>query len=691
MKGQILHEGRGRMRVHLIIGSLSMEQADSLEAYLNSFSSIEHASFDERTNNVVIYYSCLRSELIRILSEMKVSAFSSLPPISTGREITRHFERKVLVHVLKRTMLPLFLPSIMRPIIIFSKSASIIYKGLLSLRSKRLQVAFLDAVAVMLSLLRHDFSTAGSIMFLLGLSEILEEWTRKKSVDDLARSMSLNIDMVWQVLEDGRETLVPIHEVHAGNCIIVRAGSMIPLDGCVVEGEVEVNQSSMTGESLPVHKSVGGYVYAGTVVDNGECIIKVQNESGAGRYDRIVKMIEETEQMKSETENSAVKLSDRLVPFSLLGSMVTYLLTHNPMKALSFLMVDFSCALKLAIPIAVLSAMRECSNHHISVKGGRYLETFADVDTIVFDKTGTLTLSQPTLHEVIPFGGHDIKEVLKLAACLEEHYPHSIANAVVKAAELAGLKHEEQHSKVEYVVAHGIVSSIDGKRILIGSRHFVFEDEKCKILEEDLALYEQLPQEYSHLYLAIGGELAAVLLIEDPLREEASRVIDQLHQLGVKRCVMMTGDSYKTANAIAKKLQLDEFKAEVLPEDKASYIREARMDNHKLVMIGDGVNDSLALSEADVGIAMSDGAAIAKEISDITIGGENLESLITLRNISNQLMRRIEFDYRFILGFNSLLIFLGLSGVMSPSLMAYLHNISTLGISAKNMTNLLKK
>ena len=546
----------------------------------------------------------------------------------------------------------------------------------------------LDATAVSVSILRGDFSTAASVMFMLGLGEMLEDWTHKKSVSDLAGAMSLNVDKVWLKAEEG-EILVPVGDISAGDKIVVRTGNMIPLDGKVYEGEALVNQASMTGESLPVRKNSGSYVYAGTVVEEGECVISVEKTTGGGRYDRIVKMIEESEKLKSTAEDKASRLADKLVPYTLGGTLLTYLLTRNITKMLSVLMVDFSCALKLSMPIAVLSAMREGNKYNISVKGGRFLEAVAKADTVVFDKTGTLTYAKPTVAQIVTFADKEENEMLRLAACLEEHYPHSLANAVVDEAKNRGLNHEEYHSKVEYVVAHGISSTVEGKKVVIGSYHFVFEDEGCTVPDGEAEKFSSISDEYSHLYLAVSGVLCAVICVFDPLRAEAKDAIDALHALGIKKVVMMTGDNHKTAAAIAKTVGVDEFHAEVLPEDKADFIRREHREGRTVMMIGDGVNDTPALSEADAGVAINSGAAIAREIADITVSSEDLFEIVTLRKLSTALMSRIDRNYRFIVGFNFLLILLGVTGVIQPTTSALLHNTSTLGISLKSMTNLL--
>lgn len=560
--------------------------------------------------------------------------------------------------------------------------------GVQALLAGNIEVSVLDATTILISMLRGDFDTAGDLMFLLGLSEILEEWTHKKSVDDLARSMSLNVEKAWKVLDDGATVLVAVNEFKKGDRFVVRTSNMIPLDGIVVKGNAEVNQASMTGESLPVNKDAGKPVFAGTVVEDGECIVEVTSISGSGRYDRIVNMIEESEKMKSDFENRSTELADRLVPYSLIGTALTYALTRNTNKALSVLMVDFSCALKLSIPIAVLSAMRQASNMGIVIKGGKYMETVSQADTVVFDKTGTLTVSSPKVKDIVTFEGNDKKEMLKLAACLEEHYPHSIANAVVKAAADEGLVHEEKHSKVEYVVAHGIVSSINGKKVLIGSLHFLFEDEKCIIPEGEKEKFNNIPDEYSHLYMAIGNRLVAVILIEDPIRKESGQLIHSLHESGLHNLVMMTGDSERTAKAVASKVGMDAYYSEVLPEDKATFVRKEKSNGKKVIMIGDGINDALALSEADVAVAISNGAEITREIADITVPADDITKIAALRNLSTKLENRIEGNYHKIMTINSTLIALGILGILPPSSTAYLHNLSTLALSVYSMSDI---
>ena len=603
--------------------------------------------------------------------------------------MNREFEDKLALTVIRRGASDLFLPAPVMSALAVIRSAKYIKEGLLALWHRKLSVAVLDATAVTVSMVRGDFATAGSVMFMLRLGEILEEWTHKKSVADLASAMSLRVDSVWQQV-NGTEVLTKVTDVKPGDRIVIRTGGMIPLDGRVVEGEAMVNQSSLTGESMPVAKRPGSPVYAGTVAEEGECVVCVEKVSGSGRYDRVVRMIEESEKLKSTAEDKASRMADRLVPYTLGGTAVTYLLTRDVTKMLAVLMVDFSCALKLAIPVAVLSAMRESSGHHISVKGGRFLEAVAKADTIVFDKTGTLTYATPKVAQIVPFGGHREGDMLRLAACLEEHYPHSMANAVVEEAKRRGLTHEEYHSQVQYVVAHGISSMVENKKVIIGSAHFVFEDEGCCIPEGEQEKYDALPAAYSHLYLCVDGELAAVICIHDPLRREAKDAVKALHESGFTNVVMMTGDNRRTAEAVAAEVGVDAVYAEVLPEDKAAFIRQEKEKGHTVIMVGDGVNDSPALSEADAGIAISTGAAIAREIADITVASEDLFELVTLRKLSEALMARIHGSYRFIVAFNLSLITLGVAGVLPPAISALLHNTSTLGIGLKNMTDLLE-
>ena len=690
MKCTIQHDIPGRLRVHLCCGRMSLHQADVLEYYLRCLEGVQSVKVYDRTQDAVVVYGGSRDAVIRGLaafSFQKAEAME-LVPEHTARALNREFEDKLTGTVIRRCLSRLFLPVPIASAIAVLRSVKYIKEALRALCHGRLTVAVLDGTAVAVSVIRGDYDTAGSVMFMLRLGEILEEWTHKKSVADLASAMSLHVDNVWMQV-DGTEVLTKITDVQPGDRIVVRTGSLIPLDGTVAEGEAMVNQSSLTGESMPVVKRPGSPVYAGTVAEEGECVVTVEKVSGSGRYDRVVRMIEESEKLKSTAEDKAARMADKLVPYTLGGTVLTYLLTRNVTKMLSVLMVDFSCALKLAIPISVISAMRESSGYHISVKGGRFLEAVAKADTIVFDKTGTLTYATPTVAQVVPFGGRDEQEMLRLAACLEEHYPHSMANAVVEEAKKRGLSHEEYHSQVQYVVAHGISSMVDNEKVLIGSAHFVFEDEGCRIPAGEQTKFDAIPASYSHLYLCIDGELAAVICIHDPLRREAKDAVKALHDWGFTNVVMMTGDNRRTAESVAREVGVDAVYAEVLPEDKASFIRAEKEKGHTVIMVGDGVNDSPALSEADAGIAISTGAAIAREIADITIASEDLFELVILRRLSEALMDRIHGSYRFIVGFNLSLILLGVAGILPPTTSALLHNTSTLGISLKNMTNLL--
>lgn len=689
MKCKILHTSAGRIRVHLCVNGMTLRQADVLEYYIRNIDGITDVKVYVRTADTVIFFRGSNKRIIEALAAFSFESAENegLVPDHTSRVLNREFEDKLVMKVLLRFASKSFLPAPIRAGMAIIRSVRYISAGLKSLLNGKLSVSVLDATAVTVSLVRGDFSTASSVMFMLGLGELLEDWTHKKSVSDLAGAMTLNVDKVW--LKNGEETLVSVSDVKEGDRIIVRTGNMIPLDGKVVEGEAAVNQASMTGEALPVRKVCGSYAYAGTVVEEGECVIEVEKVSGGGRYDRIVKMIEESEKLKSTAEDKASRLADRLVPYTLGGTVLTYLLTRNVTKTLAVLMVDFSCALKLSMPIAVLSAMRECNQYNISVKGGKFLEAAAKADTIVFDKTGTLTYAQPKVAKIVTFGNRAENDMLRLAACLEEHYPHSLANAVVEEAKARGLNHEEYHSKVEYVVAHGISSTVENRKVVIGSYHFVFEDENCRIPDGDEQKFADISDEYSHLYLAVSGVLTAVICISDPLRKEAKDAIKALHALGVKNVVMMTGDNEKTAAAVAREVGVDEYHAEVLPEDKAKFIREEKTAGRTVIMIGDGVNDTPALSEADVGIAINTGAAIAKEIADITISSEDLFEIVKLRELASALTKRIDRNYRFIVGFNFMLIVLGVAGFIQPTTSAMLHNMSTLGISLKSMTNLL--
>ena len=689
MNATILHESQGRIRIKLKQKRMTLEQADLLEAWLQSRAWAHQVTVHERTCCVIIYYAGDRKPVlddIRSFSWTQAQHAIALPDHSS-RALNREFEEKLVSKIVVKAACMLFLPPPVRIARVIWRMIPFVRRGLRCLLRGRIQVELLDALSISISACQRDFGTADAVMFLLEIGELLEEWTRKKSVEDLARCMSLNVDRVWLRTPQG-EVLVPIAQIQPGDAIVARAGGVIPMDGVVLEGEVTVNQASLTGESLPVAKRPGGAVYAGTVVEEGECVLEVRQASGQSRYDQIVHMIEQSEQMKSAAESKAAHLADKLVPYTFAGSLLSFAVTRNVARALSVLMVDFSCALKLAMPLAVLSAMREAGRSHITVKGGKFLEAVAAADTIVFDKTGTLTYACPKVEKVIPFGGEDPREMLRLAACLEEHFPHSMANAVVKEAKRQGLTHEEFHSKVEYLVAHGIVSTVNGKRVLIGSAHFVFEDEGCQIPEGEQERFDMLPAEYSHLFLAVGGQLAAVLCISDPLREEAASVLAALREMGISKTVMLTGDSRRTAAVIAEQLNVDEFRAEVLPADKAEFVAQLRKQGHTVMMVGDGINDSPALSEADAGIAISDGAALAREIADITIAADSLWELVELRRIAMELMHRIHSNYRFVIGFNGTLIALGVAGVLPPASSAMLHNLSTLGVSLRSMSAL---
>ena len=689
MNATILHESRGRIRLQLRQKQMTLAQADLLEAWLQGKPWARQVTVHERTCAVILYYDGDRQtvlEAIRRFSWQEAERTTSLPAHSS-RALNREFEEKLVAKVVCKAACTLFLPSPLRIARILWHMIPFVRRGLRCLLRRRIKVELLDALSISISACRRDFGTAGMVMFLLEVGELLEEWTRKKSVADLARCMSLNVDRVWLRTAQG-EVLVPVSQIQPGDAVVVRAGGIIPVDGLVLEGEVTVNQASLTGESIPVPKRPGGAVYAGTVVEEGECVLEVKQASGQSRYDQIVHMIEQSEQMKSEAESKAANLADKLVPYTFAGSLISFALTRNVARALSVLMVDFSCALKLAMPLAVLSAMREAGKSHITVKGGKFLEAVAAADTIVFDKTGTLTHACPRVAQVVPFGGKEEAEMLRLAACLEEHFPHSMANAVVEEAKRRGLRHEEYHSKVEYLVAHGIASTVDEERVLIGCAHFVFEDEGCIIPEGEQERFDALPPEYSHLYLAVGRQLAAVICISDPLREEAKEVLSALRALGIASTVMLTGDSYRTAAAIAAQVGVDDFRAGVLPADKAEYVARLRREGHTVLMVGDGINDSPALSEADAGIAISDGAAIAREIADITIAADSLWELVELRRIAMALMARIHSNYRFVIGFNGALIALGVAGVLPPATSATLHNLSTLGVSLRSMSAL---
>ncbi len=692
MRIKIQHEIKGRIRFSTQKKKMTAREADMLLFYINSLKHVTSAKVYERTGDSVVCYTGSRQELIRnlVAFSFEDKELQEKVPENTGRELMNQYKEKLIGKLAGHFLCKLFLPAPAAKVKAVIQSLHFIKEGLKCIRRRKLEVPVLDAAAVSVSLIRGDVNTASSIMLLLGVGEILEEWTHKKSVADLARSMSLNVEKVWKK-EGDAEILTEIQDIKEQDLICVHMGNMIPLDGIVVQGEAMVNQASLTGEGIPVKKEDGAYVYAGTAVEEGELTVQVKQSAGSTRYEKIVSMIEDSERLKSSLEGKADHLADRLVPFSFLGTILTYLLTRNVTRSLSILMVDFSCALKLSTPIAVLAAMRECQEHRITVKGGKFLEAVAEAETVVFDKTGTFTKAQPTVAEVVAFGENDRDSMLRLAACLEEHFPHSIANAVVAQAKKEGLDHEEMHSKVEYVVAHGISSQVNGEKVIIGSYHFVFEDEKTRIPEGENQKFEELPLEYSHLYLAVSGKLAAVICIEDPLRKEAKDIVPALKKAGIRKVVMMTGDSERTARAIAGKTGVDQFYAEVLPEDKASYIEKEKAKGRKVLMVGDGVNDSPALSAANAGVAVSGGAEIAREIADITISGEDLHQLVTLKRAGNCLMKRIHRNYRFVIGFNTGLIILGLAGILAPGTSAFLHNMSTLGITLESMTNMLDK
>ena len=689
MRATIVHESRGRMRLRLRQKTMTLRQADLLETWLKGQPWTKEAAVHERTGCVIVTYTGERKTVLAAIAGFTWAGAEetvTLPEHST-RALNRAFQEKLAGKVLVKGAAALFLPAPLRVARVVWHMAPFLRKGLRCLGRRKIKVELLDALSIGISVGRRDFGTAGMVMFLLEIGELLEDWTRKKSVADLAESLSLHVDRVWLKTEAG-EVLIPIGQVKPGDRVLVRAGGVIPLDGVVAEGEVTVNQASLTGESVPVAKRPGGAVYAGTVVEEGECVLEVKQATGQGRYDQIVEMIQRSEQMKSAAEAKASSLADRLVPYTFAGSLLSLALTRNVTRALSVLMVDFSCALKLAMPLAVLSAMREAGREHITVKGGKFLEAVAQADTIVFDKTGTLTHACPRVARIVPFNGKEEAEMLRLAACLEEHFPHSMANAVVEEAHRRGLTHEERHARVEYLVAHGIASSVDGEQVRIGSAHFIFEDEKVTIPEGEQAKFDALPPEYSQLYLAIDGVLSAVLCISDPLREEARDVLTALRSLGVRNAVMLTGDSPRTAAAIAAQLGVDDFQAGVLPADKAEYVAALRREGHTVLMVGDGINDSPALSEADAGIAISDGAAIAREIADITIAADSLWELVRLRQLAMALMHRIQNNYRFVIGFNGVLIGLGVAGILPPATSAMLHNLSTLGVSLHSMSAL---
>ncbi len=690
MKFQIKHEIKGRIRIHVIQKRMTFAQADTLQYYLTGYDFIQNVKIQERTCDATIRFQGDREDVIHALRRFSYERIEVPEDFikNSGREMNRFYWDKLMDQVILHYGTKIFLPMSVRAGIATVKSVKYIWEGLCTLARGRIEVPVLDGTAIGVSVFRGDYATASSVMFLLGIGEILEEWTHKKSVGDLARSMSLNISKVW-VLRDGREELEEVTSVQTGDQVVIHMGNVIPFDGDVVGGEAMVNQASLTGESNPVRKAEGGYAYAGTVVEEGEITIRAREVNGSSKYEKIMTMIEESEKLKSSLEGKAAHLADRLVPYTFAGTGLVWLLTRNTTKALSVLMVDFSCALKLAMPLTVLSAIREASTYDITVKGGKYLEAMAEADTIVFDKTGTLTKAQPTVVDVISFNGQSSDELLRIAACLEEHFPHSMAKAVVNKAIERNLVHEELHSKVEYIVAHGIYSTLEGRKIIIGSHHFVFEDENAKVPEDKKQLFEELPEQYSHLYMAIDGLLAAVICIEDPLRKEAPEVIRRLKKYGISKVVMMTGDSDRIASTIADKVGVDEYYSEVLPEDKAKFVENEKNAGRKVIMIGDGINDSPALSEANVGIAISDGAEIAKEIADVTISADNLYEIATLKQLSDAMVRRINTNYRLIVGINTGLIGLGIAGVFQPTMSALFHNTSTILISLKSMNNLL--
>ena len=708
MKFKICHETRLRLRVQLLHrGNLSLEDADRLEAWCLTQRGLKTATVHERTQSIIVTFDdahgawrsvdahSSRREFIEALSRFSFddAEVSALSVVHSGRKINRQYEEQLVMAIASKCIHSLFVPVPIRTALTIIRSVRYIKEAVKCLVERKLHVELLDGLSILISMIRGDFATAGSVMFLLKIGEILDEWTHKKSIDDLARCMSLNIDKVWVVDEgdaDGsRDRLVSIASIRQGDKIRLRMGTIVPLDGVVVEGEAMVNQASLTGEPIAVAKRPSTAIYAGTVVEEGSCIMAVSQASGQSRYDRIVSMIEASEQLKSTVENRAAALANKLVPYTLASSALAFLLTQNVARALSVLMVDFSCALKLAMPLAVLSAMREAVGYHITVKGGKFLETVAKVDTIVLDKTGTLTHATPVVADVISFGHHEKDEMLRIAACLEEHFPHSMANAVVRAAHSKSLQHEEMHSRVDYLVAHGIASQVDDQRVIIGSAHFVFEDEKCTIPPGEQARFDALDPQYSHLYLAIGGELAAVIYIADPLRDEARDVIEQLRKLGIRRTVMLTGDSERTAAAIAAQVGVDEYHSEVLPEDKANYVQAERDKGHTVLMLGDGINDAPAMSAASIGVAIDDGAAIAREVADITIAGQSLYELVILRRLSTALLNRIQSNYHFVIGFNGALIALGAAGLLPPATSALCHNASTIGVSLHSMTDLI--
>ncbi len=688
MNYKIAHEIKGRIRFKFDF-PLSNKVSDYMADYMEKINGVKTIKIYEKTGSIAIEYGGKRENIIEAIKNFNPNEAKNYVNKYSGNAINRYYGNKIKDMIFNRVILKIFLPLPLKKVRAFLRSIPYIKSGIKSLLKRKLEVAVLDAAAIGVSMITGDYNTASSVMFLLRIGELLEEWTHKKSVNDLAKSLSINVDRVWLKTEQG-EVLTPTGDICENDLVIVRMGAMIPLDGIVEEGEAMVNQASLTGESIPVCKREGITVYAGTVVEDGEIVIRVKNTSGQTRFDNIVKMIESSEKLKSSVESNAGKLADKLVPVSFLGSIFTYVFTKNINRAISILMVDYSCALKLSMPLAVLSAMRECGKYNIVVKGGKFLEAVANADTAIFDKTGTLTKSEPRVAEVIPFGDYTRDEMLRLAACLEEHFPHSIANAVVRQAEIENLSHAEMHTKLDYIVAHGIASYVGEKRVLIGSYHFIFEDEKTELTENICNTLENLPKHYSYLYLSIAGKLAAVICIEDPLKENVKSVFEKLRKLGISKIVMLTGDSERTAKAIAEKIEADEYCSEVLPEDKAAYVEKEKKAGRKVIMVGDGINDSLALSKADAGIAMKEGAEVTREVADITISGDDLEGLIILKRVSNQLMKRINRNYRFVAGFNTGLIVLGAAGVLAPASSALFHNISTIAVSLESMTDLIK-
>ena len=691
MRFQIMHESYGRIRLKAAVERMSLEEADLMEAWIRSQKDVQTVTVHERTLGVTVVYTGKRDELIKALSIFSYErARSELEPLThSSRQMNREYKEKLVFHVVRHYMKRLFLPADIRRIINTVTNIPRIMLAAKIALSRKLTVDVLDGVAIGTSLLTGDFTTAGSVDFLLKIGETLDEWTHKKSIDDLARSMSLQVDQVWKIEESGEKTITPLSDIEPGDLILVHTGHVLPLDGILEQGDVMLNQASLTGESVPVAKRPGSAVYAGSVVEEGNCVIRVSHALGENRYDRIVRMIEDSERLKSAAEDRASNLADSLVPWCLGGSLLTWILTGNTQRAVSVLMVDFSCALKLSMPLSVLSAMREAGRHKITVKGGKFMEKISEADTVIFDKTGTLTKACPTVVEVVAFNGRDEEEMLRTAACLEEHFPHSVANAVVKEAETRGLEHNEMHSDVEYVVAHGIATKIEEERAVIGSAHFVFEDEEVMILPEDRARFDKLPDSVSWLYMGLGGVLSAAIGISDPLRPEAKDAIDALHKEGIAKAVMLTGDNKRVANVIARELGIDDFRAEVLPEDKAEYIRNEQSEGRSVIMIGDGINDTPALSLADVGIAVGNGAVIAREVADVTIAAEDLNELAWLKRLSDSLMNRISRNYRFVMSFNGALILLGALGILPPATSALLHNTSTLLLSMNCMTDLI--